>query len=60
VHDTGNVRIGKVVVPLLQNLKDRPRMFEMGAYPGVEYRILRISQRTGTKLLVPRQGLHMS
>jgi signal peptidase I len=42
VHDTDNVRVGKIVVPLLSRLLQRPRMFELGAYPGVEYRILRI------------------
>jgi signal peptidase I len=41
-HDLESVRIGKVVVPILSRLAERPRMFEIGAYPGVEYRILRI------------------
>lgn len=42
VHDTDNVRVGKIVVPILSRLIQRPRMFELGVYPGVEYRILRI------------------
>ena len=41
-HDPEQVRVGKVVVPVLNRLGQRPRMFELGAYPGVEYRILRI------------------
>lgn len=41
-HNQEQVRAGKIVVPILQNLQQRPRMFEVGAYPGVEYRILRI------------------
>ena len=41
-HDGKRVRVGKVVVPILSRLSQRPKMFEMGAYPGVEYRILRI------------------
>lgn len=36
------VRVGTIVVPVLQKLAQRPRMFQQGAYPGVEYRILRI------------------
>ena len=42
VHDGENVRVGKIVVPILKNLAQRPKMFEKGAYPGVEYRIMRI------------------
>lgn len=41
-HDTERVRVGKVVVPVLSRLSQRPEMFEQGTYPGVEYRILRI------------------
>jgi signal peptidase I len=41
-HDGKRVRVGKIVVPILRRLSERPRMFEQGAYPGVEYRILRI------------------
>ena len=46
-HDTESVRVGKVVVPVLSRLSQRPKMFELGAYPGVEYRILRILDRDG-------------
>jgi signal peptidase I len=42
VHDTEKVRVGKIVVPILSKLSQRPKMFEQGAYPGVDYRILRI------------------
>ena len=42
VHNTERVRVGKIVVPVLSQLSQRPQMFEQGAYPGVEYRILRI------------------
>jgi signal peptidase I len=42
VHNTERVRVGKIVVPILSQLSQRPQMFEQGAYPGVEYRILRI------------------
>ncbi len=41
-HDGKRVRVGKVVVPILSKLSQRPKMFQQGAYPGVEYRILRI------------------
>mmetsp|Transcript_18212 Transcript_18212/g.41950 ORF Transcript_18212/g.41950 Transcript_18212/m.41950 type:complete len:624 (+) Transcript_18212:208-2079(+) len=41
-HDTERVRVGKIVVPVLSRLKQRPQLFEQGTYPGVEYRILRI------------------
>jgi len=41
-HDTERVRVGKIVVPVLSRLSQRPQMFERGTYPGVEYRILRI------------------
>lgn len=41
-HDTERVRVGKIVVPVLSGLSQRPKMFEQGTYPGVEYRILRI------------------
>ncbi|CAM9988967.1 unnamed protein product, partial [Heterosigma akashiwo] len=41
-HNKENVRVGKIVVPILQHLSQRPRMFELGAYPGVEFRIMRI------------------
>jgi signal peptidase I len=41
-HDPERVRVGKIVVPILGQLSQRPRMFALGAYPGVEYRILGI------------------
>ena len=41
-HDTERVRVGKIVVPVLSGLRQRPQMFAQGTYPGVEYRILRI------------------
>lgn len=41
-HDPERVRVGKIVVPVLTQLSQRPRMFAFGAYPGVEFRILRI------------------
>jgi signal peptidase I len=41
-HDPERVRVGKVVVPVLNRLGQRLRMFELGAYPGVEFRILLI------------------
>jgi signal peptidase I len=41
-HDTEQVRAGKIVVPEFRSVKQRRRMMEIGAYPGVEYRIMRI------------------
>jgi signal peptidase I len=41
-HDTDLVRVGRVVVPIVQRLSQRNAMFHAGCYPGVEYRILRI------------------
>lgn len=56
LHDTDRVRVGKIVVPILQKLKDRPRMFEVGAYPGVEYRILRIFSKDGYEIFGSEPG----
>lgn len=42
IHDGEMVRAGKTIVPILSRLSERQRMFEIGAYPGVEFRILRI------------------
>jgi len=42
IRHTDKARTGKIVVPVLQRLEQRNRMFELGAYPGVEYRIMRI------------------
>jgi signal peptidase I len=36
------VRVGRVVVPVLSSLSQRPGMMARGTYPGVEYRILRM------------------
>jgi hypothetical protein len=45
-HDTDEVRVGRVVVPICTKLSQRPNMFRLGIYPGVEYRILRIHTDT--------------
>ncbi|KAL7581559.1 hypothetical protein ACA910_022122 [Epithemia clementina (nom. ined.)] len=37
-----HLRVGRIVVPVLRKLSERPRMFQAGVYPGVEYRLLRI------------------
>jgi len=42
-----DLRVGRIVVPVLKNIADRPRMFQQGVYPGVEYRILRIIDPVG-------------
>jgi len=41
-HNATNVRVGMVIVPVLSKLSQRPRLFQAGAYPGVEYRLMRI------------------
>ena len=41
-HDAERVRVGKVIVPVLKSISQRRRMFALGCYPGVEYRIMRI------------------
>ena len=41
-HNSDLVRVGRIVVPILTRLSQRPKLFQLGAYPGVEYRILRI------------------
>ena len=57
VHNSDNVRVGKIVVPILKNLSQRPRMFEIGAYPGVEYRIMRILHpETGEDIFASMPG----
>jgi signal peptidase I len=43
------VRVGKIVVPVLQKLAQRPKLMAMGCYPGVEYRILRILAHSNNK-----------
>ena len=49
-HNTEQVRVGKIVVPVLSKLEQRPRMFEIGSYPGVEYRIMRIFDPNGQEV----------
>jgi hypothetical protein len=39
-HDADQVRVGRIVVPVLSELAQRPRLFQLGAYPGVEYRVM--------------------
>jgi signal peptidase I len=60
--DDARLRVGRIVVPVLQTLSQRPAMFRQGVYPGVEYRILRILQTTtrtslSTKEPEPEQDL---
>ena len=55
-HDVTEVRVGKIVVPILQKLSQRPLMFEVGAYPGVEYRILRIFSKHGYEVFGSEPG----
>ena len=47
IRHTERVRTGKIVVPVLQQLEQRNRMFALGVYPGVEYRIMRIFNEKG-------------
>ncbi len=57
-HDPEQLRVGRIVVPILRNLAERPAMFRQGTYPGVEYRILRINDpQTGTDLFYSRPGV---
>ena len=57
LHDSDNVRVGKIVVPILKNISQRPRMFEIGAYPGVEYRMMRILHpETGEDIFASMPG----
>lgn len=56
-HDPDQLRVGRVVVPILRNLSERPSMFRLGTYPGVEYRILRVIDReTGADIFYSRPG----
>lgn len=56
-HDQEQVRVGRVIVPVLRRLSERPAMFEKGAYPGVEYRILRmVDPATGKDLFYSQPG----
>jgi signal peptidase I len=57
VHNSDKVRVGKIIVPVLQRLSQRPRMFQLGAYPGVEYRIMRILHpETGEDMFTSMPG----
>lgn len=50
-HDTEQVRVGKIIVPVIKSLSQRAKMFEIGSYPGVEYRVMRIiDPNTGNDL----------
>ncbi|GKY99891.1 hypothetical protein MPSEU_000942700 [Mayamaea pseudoterrestris] len=52
-----DVHVGRIVVPILQKLSQRQKMFQQGAYPGVEYRIMRISDpQTDADLFQSRPG----
>lgn len=42
-EQSSDLRVGSVVVPVLRRLSQRPDMMAQGAYPGVEYRILRMT-----------------
>lgn len=56
-HDPEQLRVGRIVVPVLRNLSERPAMFRQGTYPGVEYRILRVLDReTGEDIFYSRPG----
>lgn len=56
-HDAGRVRVGRTVVPVLRGLAQRPRLMELGAYPGVEYRLARIlDPDTGEELFASVPG----
>jgi len=54
IHDSEKVRVGKTIVPILSKLSERQRMFEVGAYPGVEFRILRILDENGQERFTSR------
>eukprot|EP00977_Amphora_coffeiformis_P023230 scaffold12617_cov172-Amphora_coffeaeformis.AAC.4 len=52
------LRVGQVVVPILRKLQQRPDMLRWGAYPGVEFRILRmVDPRTGADVFYHRPGV---
>jgi signal peptidase I len=44
------VRVGNVVVPVIDKWEQREIMFRLGVYPGVEYRILRIFSNDGKEI----------
>jgi len=56
-HDAERVRAGKIVVPVLEKLSQRPNMFRLGVYPGVEYRLMRVADPdTDRDLFYSRPG----
>lgn len=57
-NDGEPLRVGQVVVPVLRKLQQRPEMFHWGAYPGVEFRILRmVDPMTGADVFYHRPGV---
>lgn len=55
-HNTELVRVGRVVVPVLQRLSQRPALFAQGTYPGVEYRIMRVHDGNNNDLFYSQPG----
>jgi len=56
--DSEPLRVGQVVVPILRKLQQRNDMFRWGAYPGVEFRILRmVEPMTGADVFFHRPGV---
>ena len=49
-HDVDEVRVGRVVVPICTKLSQRSKMFQLGIYPGVEYRVMRIHTPSTTAI----------
>lgn len=49
-------RVGRIVVPVLRSLSQRPRLFEIGAYPGVDYRIMRVFAPSGEEIFASVPG----
>jgi signal peptidase I len=55
-HNGEQVRVGKVVVPVLSKLQQRTQIFQLGAYPGVEYRIMQIYNANGNSVFCSEPG----
>ena len=55
-HNTKQVRVGKIIVPVLKSISQRQRMFSLGCYPGVEYRVMRILDSTGKEIFGSEPG----
>lgn len=55
-HDTEKVRVGKIIVPVLKTISERERMFSLGCYPGVEFRIMRIFDEEGNEIFGSQPG----